>query len=468
MAGERNDQAAQQAQNFYNKGQVAYERGNLDIAIDLLIQCITLVPGFSRARKILRAAQIAKFRKEKKSKLALQVQEFSAAMLRAKIATMLKAGKKEQAITECEKLMTMNRLNSKNVDLAVEAADACGFPEAALFTVEAAYENNQDDMQLLRRLADYYMAVGEYAKARDAYVKLSATRPNDQTILKLLKDAEARTTMTEGGWEEAAGEKGGFRKLIRDKEAAAKLDMMAKSVVAGSDAEALIAEAKERLEKEPTTLNFYRALARIYSQNKRFDEAVETLVAAQKVNAADPELDRALSAAKTAAYGEKIAALKAEGKEAEAADMDAEMNQFIFDDLVSRVERYPNDLKLRFELGMQYYKYDYFDEAIGQLQLAQRSPQERVKALYYLAMCFAKKGQGDMAIMQLETANDQLTVMDDMKKMVVFALGDLSEKAGKIDKAFEYYKEVYGADIGFEDIAERFQRVYNLRQGQQG
>ena len=86
--------------------------------------------------------------------------------------------------------------------------------------------------------------MGEYAKARDAYVKLSATRPNDQTILKLLKDAEARTTMTEGGWEEAAGEKGGFRKLIRDKEAAAKLDMKAKSVVAGSDAEALIAEAK--------------------------------------------------------------------------------------------------------------------------------------------------------------------------------------------------------------------------------
>ncbi|MBO7088969.1 MAG: hypothetical protein J6W70_03610 [Lentisphaeria bacterium] len=256
MAGERNDQAAQQAQNFYNKGQVAYERGNLDIAIDLLIQCITLVPGFSRARKILRAAQIAKFRKEKKSKMALQVQEFSAAMLRAKIAAMLKTGKKEQAITECEKLMTMNPLNSKNVDLAVEAADACGFPEAALFTVEAAYENNQDDMQLLRRLADYYMAVGEYAKARDAYVKLSATRPNDQTILKLLKDAEARTTMTEGGWEEAAGEKGGFRKLIRDKEAASKLDMKAKSVVSGSDAEALIAEAKERLEKEPNNLNF--------------------------------------------------------------------------------------------------------------------------------------------------------------------------------------------------------------------
>ena len=38
MAGEKTDQSAQQAQNFYNKGVAAFERGNLDIAIDLLVQ----------------------------------------------------------------------------------------------------------------------------------------------------------------------------------------------------------------------------------------------------------------------------------------------------------------------------------------------------------------------------------------------------------------------------------------------
>lgn len=468
MAGEESDKMAQQAQNFFNKGKVAYDRGNLDIAIDLLIQCTNLAPGFSRARKFLRAAQIAKFRREKKSKMALQIQEFSAALIRMKVQTMLKSGKKEAALQECEKLMTMNPLNSQNVNLAVEAAEACNFPDAALFTVEAAYENNQDDMTLLRRVADYYMRVGEYSKARDAYVKLNAVRPNDQTILKLLKDAEARTTMTKGGWEEAAGKKGGFRDLIRDKETAAKLDAKAKSVVAGSDAEVAIEDAKERLKAEPKNLNFYRALARIYSQNKRFDEAVQTLEDARKINSTDPELDRAWSVAKIAAYGAKIEDLKNAGDEENAVAVEDEMNQFIFDDLADRVQRYPNDLKLRFELGMQYYKYEYYDDAIAQLQLAQRSPQERVKALYYLAMCFAKKGQADMAVMQLETAADQLTVMDDLKKKIVYALGDLAEKAGNIEKAFEYYKEVYGADIAFEDIGERFQRVYKLRQSQQG
>ena len=467
MAGERSDQSAQQAQNFFNKGVAAFERNNYDIAIDLLMQCVTLTPGFSRARKFLRAAQIAKFRKEKKSGMAAQLQEFSAMLMRMKIKGLLKAGKTEPALLECEKLLAMNPLHSQNVELAVEVADASGHPDAALFTVEAAYENNPDDMLLLRRVADYYMAVGDYAKARDAYIKLNAFLPNDQTIFKQLKDAEARQTMA-SGWEDAAGQKDGYRKLIADKDQAKSLDIQAKAVVAGSDAEALIDEAKSRLEKEPTNLNYYRALARLYTQNKRYDEAVATLESARAVNAADPELDRMVTTTKIASFEARIEALKASGDASGAQNLDTEMNQFVFDDLVSRVQRYPNDLKLRFELGMQYFRYDYFDDAIGQFQLAQRSPKERVESLYYLSKCFAKKGQRDMAVMQLETANEQLPIMDDLKKKVMFELGVLAEESGDIEKAFNFYKDVYGADIGFEDIGARMERIYKLRQTHQG
>jgi hypothetical protein len=66
MAEVKSDLTAQQAQNFYKKGVAAFERGNLDIAIDLLMQCVTLSPGFSLARKFLRAAQITKFKRERK------------------------------------------------------------------------------------------------------------------------------------------------------------------------------------------------------------------------------------------------------------------------------------------------------------------------------------------------------------------------------------------------------------------
>jgi tetratricopeptide (TPR) repeat protein len=465
MAEVKSDLTAQQAQNFYKKGVTAFERGNLDIAIDMLMQCVTLSPGFSLARKFLRAAQITKFKREKKSKLATQMQEFGSMLARAKISALQKGGKLEAALVECEKLLSRNPLHSLNVELAVEIAEASGHADAALFTVESAYENNPDDMKLLRRVAEFYMKVGDYTKARDAYAKLNAFLPNDQQIFKQLKDAEARVTMA-AGWEETSGKKDGYRDLIANKDQAAKLDMKAKSVQSGSDAEALIDEAKQRIAAEPNNLNFYRALARVYLQNKRFNEAVQTLEDARKINAADPELDRAITQAKISAFEAKIDEIKAAGKAAEAAELEGEMNQFVFDDLSARVQRYPNDLKLRFELGVLYFKYEYFDEAIGQLQMAQRSPKERVESLFYLAKCFAKKGQRDMAVMQLETANEQLEIMDDLKKKVVFELGVLAEESGDYEKAFSFYKDVYGADIGFEDIGVRMERIYKLRQAQ--
>ena len=113
--------------------------------------------------------------------------------------------------------------------------------------------------------------------------------------------------------------RGGFQALIRDKELAAKLDRNAKAVVTGDDAEAAIAEAREKIAREPKNINYYRALARIFLQNKRFDEALEVFDGARKVNPADPELDRNWADTKVRAYEAQIDALKAQGKERGAA-----------------------------------------------------------------------------------------------------------------------------------------------------
>ncbi len=467
MAGDKSEQQAQQAQNFYAKGHAAFERGNYDIAIDLLMQCLTRAPSFSRARKILRSAQIAKFKRRKIGAFASKIQDIREAGIRTKIKGMLGSNHPDAALIACEKLLTMNPLHALNVEIAVQAAEAAGHPDAALFTVEAAYENNQDDMSLLRRVADFYMAVGEYTKARDAYIKLNAFVPADQSVFKKLKDAEARVTMA-SGWEETAGKKDGFRDLIADKDQADKLDKQNKAVLGSSDAEVLIADAIKHIEEEPKNMNYYRSLARLYMSNKMFDKAVETLEAARKINASDPELDRSLTNAKIASFEFRMTELKAAGDESAANQVENEMNQFVFDDLSARVQSYPNDLRLRFELGMQYFKYGYYDDAIGQFQLSQRSPKERVLSLYHLALCFNQKGQRDMAVMQLEAANEQLPIMDELKKKVIFRLGVLAEESGDIERAFGFYKDVYGADISFEDIGTRMENIYKLRKAKEG
>jgi tetratricopeptide (TPR) repeat protein len=459
-----NDANAQKAQNFMNNGRLALESKRYDRAVEMLTRSLECAPDALETRRLLRTAQIARFRLNPPSALSLKMQSMGMYFARQKVLGLVKKGLGAEAMAEAEKLLSQNPLDPDNIECAVKAADAAGMPEAAAISVEAAYSCNQGDANLLERIASYYMLAKRYDKARDAYVKLSQLKPGDQRVLQLLKNAEAQTTMN-AGWTDAAGKRGGFQSLIANKEQAKKLDQANKAVITGDDAEALIAEKKAQIEKEPGNMNYYRALARIYIQNKRYGEAIQTLEAATSVNSSDPELDRMLSSVRVTDYDFRVNELKAAGKEDEAAELEAEKNQFVFDDLATRVERYPNDLRLRFELGLQYYNYEYYDEAVVHLQLAQKSPKERLSALYYLAMCFMKKGQRDMAVMQLETCRDQMPTMDELKKQVVYQLGLAAEETGDIEKAYNYYKDIYSTDVTFGDLNERMVRLSKQLQG---
>ncbi|MCQ2367577.1 MAG: tetratricopeptide repeat protein [Kiritimatiellae bacterium] len=447
---------AQKAQNFTNRGRQALESGRYELAVDMLMEAVKAAPDVLETRKILRAAQIANFKKNGKVGFGAKITYM---MARQKIMALVKKGDGAAAMEEAENLLKLNPLDADNIEVAVKAAEAAGKADFAAITIEAAYECSNKDPALLDRVATYYSMANRWDKARDCYQKLAELKPGDQYVIQKLKNTEARATMS-AGWEQTAGKKGGFQNLIANKEQAAKLDAANKAMVLGDDAEAMIKDKLEQIEKEPKNMNARRALARIYIQNKRYYEAIEALQAAIEASGSmDPELDRMLSATKVQYYDQQIGILRSEGREEEAEAMEGEKNQFVFDDLAQRVERYPNDLHLRYELGVQYFTYEYYDDALTHLQLAQKSPKDRLWALYYLAMCFVMKGQGDMAVMQLEAARDQIPTMDDLKKKVVYQLGLISEEAGDLDKAYSYYKEVYSSDVGFADLADRMLAV---------
>ena len=447
---------AQKAQNFTNRGRQALESGRYELAMDMLMEAVAAAPDVLETRKLLRAAQIANFRRNGKVGFGAKLGYM---MDRQKIMGLVKKGEGAQAMAEAEKLLCKNPLDADNIEAAVKAAEAAGKTDHAAITIEAAYECSNKDPALLERVATYYQMAKNWAKARDAYRKLAEIKPGDQRIAQLLKNTEAQATMN-AGWEQTAGKKGGFQNLIANKEQAKKLDQANKAVISGDDAEALIQEKLAQIEKEPKNMNARRALARIYIQNKRYEEAIQCLQAAiEAAGSMDPELDRMLSQTQVMYYDQLIEQYREAGDEENAAALEAEKNQFVFDDLAARVERYPNDLHLRYELGLQYYTYEYYDEALEHLQLAQRSPKDRLWALYYLAMCFLRKGQTDMAVMQLETARDAIPTMDDLKKKVVYQLGLCAEQAGDLEKAYQYYKDVYSTDVGFEDLSERMLAV---------
>ena len=226
----------------------------------------------------------------------------------------------------------------------------------------------------------------------------------------------------------------------------------------------LIASRLKDIEREPQNMNFRRALADLYVRAERFDEALQALDEAVKAaGRSDPQIERTASQIKVRQFDVAIAAAKEAGDDARAAAVGKEKEDFIYNDAVDMVKRYPNDLQFRYELGFQYYLRKQYNEAIEEFQLAQRNPQRRTRALYYLALCFTQKGQLDIAFEQLQKAASELTLMDETKKDVVYQMGLLADQMGRPDEALAFFKEIYSVDIKYRDISERIETAYQKK-----
>ncbi|HXR08142.1 MAG TPA: tetratricopeptide repeat protein, partial [Candidatus Acidoferrum sp.] len=125
-----------------------------------------------------------------------------------------------------------------------------------------------------------------------------------------------------------------------------------------------------------------------------------------------------------------------------------------------RVEKYPSDLVLRFELGQLYFQAGKITEAIQEMQKAQNNPNRRIQALSCLGQCFARRNMNDLAAKKLEQAIAEKVVFDEEKMEIIYALGAILEKMGRKEEAIEQYKKIYEVDVGFKDVAAKVDAFY--------
>jgi len=454
------DTTSKAVRDLFNKGFTALERGNVDYAIDLLTRCVETEPGFERAWKFLRAAEIKRIREHPPGQIVAKLGDLQRLPVLLKARGHLKAGRHQEALFAAERLLSRDPLNLTYVRLFCDAALALDMPPIALVTFEALREQMPDDPRVLDLVGTLYAEVGYSRGARECFEQLAVIRPNDGEAMKKLKDAMALDSMSSGGWTEAARKKGSFHEMLRDQGEAVQLERQAKSVKSEQDIESLVADAEKRIEEDPNNVNHYRTLAGLYADAKQFNQAAEVLERAVKMNPGDGELDRSLSRMRLREFDQRIEAARASGDEDAAVNLENEKIRFRFEDLQSRVERYPNDLDLRFDWGVMLYENEHVNEAIQQFQTAQRNPKVRVRALHYLGLCFKSKGQLDLAVDQLRKAAGELLTMDATKKDVLYELGVIHEQLGRKDEAAAFFKDIYQVDIGFRDVAEKVESVY--------
>ena len=454
MAIVTRENASRKARDFYEKGYAAMDRSNLDYAMDMFLQSLEFEPGFLEARRLLRAAGVRKFRDEKKGGLAhvmSSITGFPRVMM-----TKAKMGRKPLvALHDAETLLRTDPYNPMFVNLLCDAADTLNMPEVSVQSLEILREIRPEDTTLLARLAASYKDNKQMNEARMVYEKLHQMKPNDQDLLKQYKDATALSTMQQGGWGEATS----YREMIRDSKEATSLEQEGKAVKSAKDVESLIQDTLQKLETEPGNINYKRALSDLYVRAGRLDDAYSVLNEAQEaVGGGDPQIDRDLANIHIKKINGAIDECVEAGDEAGAEEKRRELTTFRLDDARQLVQRYPNDLQFKFDLGVLLFEQGEYNDAIQQFQASQRNPKRRIQSLFYLGRSFKEKGQLDIASQQLTSASDEISIMDGTKKDILYELGQVHEAMGKTDEAVAYFKEIYAVDISYKDVAHKIEQ----------
>jgi tetratricopeptide (TPR) repeat protein len=450
------------AKGFFDKALATLERNNLDYAIEMFIQCLNIEPNFTQARQYLRATQMKKTESAGGLKRMFTAGKLMPLLTKAKVSLQKNP---TEAMTLAEQALTEDPKNGQALSLLAEAAEVANFPETVVQTLETYTRLNPKDMKALHWLARSYSAAEQHELARETYERIIQVNPNDFDAQKGLKDATAHGAMAGGGWEE---QDTSFRDKLKDEKESVALEQESRMVRAEDVVENLIKEKLQALGNDPENPVIQRELGKLYTQKEKYEDALRYLEPLySKEGGADPELEREIADVKVKRLQSTINVKKKqlETNPANAAalgneitSLETELDQVKLSDAERLVERYPNDLMYRYELGALYLKTGNVQGAIEQFQKSRGQPQRRVASLNYLGQCFQQIGYPDMAIDVFNEAINEIPTMDGLKKELLYNLGCAYENMGAQDKAVAEFKKIAAVDFGFRDVRDKIMR----------
>jgi tetratricopeptide (TPR) repeat protein len=461
MAEKNINEISRDARMLYTKAQEAAQRDNTDYAIALYNQVLEKEPGFFEGRKALRAEQFKKagaakgfFKKMMSSAGSSPLVAKAQLALRSNPASAMAIG---------EQILNTDPHGSAGHKIIVEAANSLELPRTAVLSYETLIKNSPKDKGLAIEYAVACAQAGNAAPGERVLMEMLRETPNDGELNQALKDLSARKTLGEGGYGALESGKGSYRDILKNKEEAVMLEQEKRTVKSEDRTESLIKEYESRLQTEPNNLKLIRSLADLYTEKKQFDKAFalyDQLKHSELGN--DPSLAQAMAKTKGKQFDHQIEQLNPFAPEhaAQVEQLKAAKLEFQVEECRKRVEKYPTDLAIRFELGVLYFQTGKYTEAIQEFQKAQNNPNKRLPAMAYLAQCYAKKKIFDLAARTFQNAIKEKLIFDEEKKEMTYNLGTVLESMGKKDEAIEQFKLIYEVDSSYKDVAAKVEASY--------
>ncbi len=451
---------------LYGRAKAAFDIKNYDYAFEMLEKVLQDEPGFIEGHQILRDSLLERAGGHS-SVMRKMTSMFKTGPLLVQGPMLLKKGEFAKALQVGEKALVADPTNIGTLQFLAKAARAAGLAELAIQTLETASNLDGKNKDVLRELAEIHKEQQNFNKSIEAIQRLMKLTPGSIELGTELKQLTAQSTMKKDKWDEASS----YRDVIRDKKQAELLEQETRS---GTRDEAalknLVAAAEKTASKQATTANI-KALAELYVKDRQWDNAiVQYNHILEASGSMDPAIDEAITEIMVAKFDGQIDQWRDYVKlnpdqQAEAdknmALYEQQKQDMLFQRMLDRVQRYPNDASYRFSLGEMYFRRSQLDQAMAEFQLAQKSPQFRCKALAYMGKCTLQKGvMVELALEQFKAAIDGFESTDPMRKECLYDLGTAYEKLGQAEQALASFRDLYSLDVGYRDVSAKLEKYY--------
>ena len=442
----------------YNRATAAGRKKNWDYAIDLMLSVLAKEPTLEPARQELR-----NYERGKAETLGFVKKIIAQLKSSLKVPTIKVTAKKDpfKAIQQYEKLLGEYLYNPLVLNALADAAVSKGAYFIGIEALEIIREKSPNNEANLRKLAEYYRETKDGMAYLCIFQDIANKHPNDMKRQSELRSALAFSTMHKSNWEK----EGSTQEKAHNAEDNVAEQLAEGSIHDDSQAALLIQKYTKELEEKEST-DIRRKLAEAYFMLKDYDKTIEHLSIIQKnLGAMDPSIDKQIEAAYVANIDANIKELsnnpeQYEEPEKQIAELKEHRGQYRFGRALKRVDTYPNDTQLRYDLAVIYFDSGDFDNALEQFQKARKNPQRKRSCILYIGRCLENNKQFDMAVDQFKEVLAEIPDMSNEKMEALYYLGIAYESLKQNENALECFKDIYQANINYKDVAERIKKHY--------
>jgi tetratricopeptide (TPR) repeat protein len=348
------------------------------------------------------------------------------------------------------------------------------FTDAELRYLKNALVPNPKDPEVNKHCAQSLARIGQFDQAIICWQRVDEARRGDDEAQKMISELQIAKTMGRGG----LGGNEARRNAAKAAQAAAEAPTAVENAPPDSPRREIRRTQRQELEQDivhrPADLDAYFELAELHIREQRLGEAAHVLAKAQAVSGNSLKVQERLEDVEILRKKEQlqVAERRAESEATDAARQLAEqlredLHRIELEVFDRRSQRYPEDLELKFQLGLRLKRMGKFREATEPFQLAMALPERRSYAALEVGECLQRLKKYDRALEYYQAAAEERSEdRIEVRKLALYRLGLLAEGLKNDTVAEHGWEQLVALDPRYKDAASRLDKLRAIRHKQ--